>query len=58
MLARHNPLKECAGGVYDVCEELAGASAAELLAALNATPQVPVKPHYCAWILPRCLSAF
>lgn len=45
VLARHNPLEECAGGVYDVCEELAGAAAAQLLAALKATPQVPVKPH-------------
>ena len=45
VLARHNPVEECPGGVYDVCEELAGAAADELLAALEATPQVPVKPH-------------
>jgi hypothetical protein len=45
VLARHNPIEEYPGGVYDVCEELAGAAAADLLAALAATPQVPVKPH-------------
>jgi len=45
VLARHNPIEETPGGVYDVCETLAGAEAADLLAALQATPQVPVKPH-------------
>jgi len=45
VLGRHNPLEESPGGVYDVCEELAGAGAAALIAALEATPQVPVKPH-------------
>jgi Hemerythrin HHE cation binding domain len=45
VLARHNPLEECPGGVYDVCQELAGAAAAQLLTTLQATPQVPVKPH-------------
>lgn len=45
ILERHNPIEECAGGVYDVCEELAGDAAAQMLAALKATPQVPVKPH-------------
>jgi hypothetical protein len=45
VLARHNPIEESQGGVYDACEELAGAAAADLLAALQAKPQVPVKPH-------------
>ena len=45
VLARHNPLEENPGGVYEVCEALAGAEGAALLAALEATPQVPVKPH-------------
>ena len=45
ILTRHNPIEESPGGVYDACEELAGDGAAELLAALKATPEVPVKPH-------------
>ncbi len=45
VLARHNPLEESASGVYDTCEWLAGAAASEVLAALKATPAVPVKPH-------------
>jgi len=45
VLARHNPIEEAPGGVYDTCERLAGSAAEELLAALRATPQVPVKPH-------------
>jgi len=45
ILARHNPIEESPGGVYQSCEELAGDSAAELLSAIRATPEVPVKPH-------------
>lgn len=45
VLTRHNPIEEAPGGVYDTCERLAGAAADELLAAIQATPQVPVKPH-------------
>ena len=45
VLARHNPIEESAGGVYDSCEWLAGAGASEVLAALKATTAVPVKPH-------------
>ncbi len=45
VLTLHNPLEESAGGVYDSCEWLAGAAAGEILAALKATPPVPVKPH-------------
>jgi len=45
VLARHNPIEESPAGVYDACEKLAGAAAADLLTALQATPQVPVKPH-------------
>src|SRR5208282_3701357 len=45
ILARHNPIEESAGGVYDSCERLAGDAAEELLAALKATTPVPVKPH-------------
>lgn len=45
ILAAHNPLEESPGGVYDACEALAGSDAARLLAAIEATPEVPVKPH-------------
>jgi hypothetical protein len=45
VLARHNPIEESPGGVYDACDKLAGPAATELLAAIEATPEVPVKPH-------------
>ena len=45
ILARHNPIEESPGGVYDACEKLAGDSVAELRNAIDATSQVPVKPH-------------
>lgn len=45
ILAAHNPLEESPGGVYDACEQLAGAQAAQTLDAIQATPEVPVKPH-------------
>jgi Hemerythrin HHE cation binding domain len=45
IFARHNPIEEGPAGVYEACEALAGADGAELLKALRATPQVPVKPH-------------
>lgn len=45
VLAAHNPLEEDAGGVYEVCETLAGAAADALLASLRATPEVPVHAH-------------
>jgi Hemerythrin HHE cation binding domain len=45
IFARHNPIEEGPGGIYETCEVLAGAVAADLLAALKATPEVPVKPH-------------
>ena len=45
VLDRHNPLEESEGGVYDSCEWLTGAAAEEILAALEATGPVPVKPH-------------
>ncbi len=45
ILAAHNPLEEGPGGVYEVCEQLAGAEAEALLARLRAAPEVPVNPH-------------
>jgi hypothetical protein len=45
VLAAHNPLEEGGGGVYEICETLAGADAAAWLASLRATPEMPVHPH-------------
>jgi hypothetical protein len=42
ILAAHNALEEGPGGVYERCEELAGAEADALLAQLQAAPTVPV----------------
>lgn len=40
----HNRLEEGPGGVYAICEELAGAEAQALLAQLKVAPDVPVNP--------------
>jgi hypothetical protein len=45
ILASHNALEEGPGGVYEVCEELAGTEAEALLASLQAAPEVPVNAH-------------
>jgi hypothetical protein len=45
VLAAHNALEEGPGGVYERCEQLAGAEADALLAQLRAAPEVPVAPY-------------
>jgi hypothetical protein len=45
MLAAHNALEEGPGGVYERCEQLAGAEVDALLAQLQAAPEVPVAPY-------------
>jgi hypothetical protein len=45
ILVTHNALEEGSNGVYESCEELAGAEAQALLAELEAAPPVPVAPH-------------
>jgi hypothetical protein len=45
ILAAHNTLEEDPGGLYDTCEQLAGAEAEGLLAQLHAAPTVPVAPY-------------
>jgi hypothetical protein len=45
VLAAHNALEEGPGGVYERCEQLAGAEADALLAQLQAAPDVPVAPY-------------
>lgn len=45
ILAAHNALEEGPGGMYEVCEQLAGAEAEALLARLRAARDVPVNAH-------------
>jgi hypothetical protein len=45
VLAAHNAIEEGPGGVYEVCEQVAGAEAGALLASLRAAPGVPVNAH-------------
>jgi hypothetical protein len=45
ILASHNPLEEGPGGVYEVCERLAGSEAGALLARLRVAPEVAVSTH-------------
>jgi hypothetical protein len=45
VLAAHNALEEGPGGVYERCEQLAGAEVDALLAQVQAAPEVPVAPY-------------
>jgi Hemerythrin HHE cation binding domain len=45
ILRAHNALEEGPGGLYEGCEQLAGAEAEALLAQLQAAPEVLVAPH-------------
>ncbi len=45
ILKGHNILEEGPGGLYETCDELAGAEAPQLLAKLQAAPEVAVLPH-------------
>jgi hypothetical protein len=45
ILARHNPVEEGPDGVYAACDALLAAHAAELVAEMEAYPDVPVSPH-------------
>jgi hypothetical protein len=45
ILERHNPLEEDPGGMYETCEELAGAQADEILQQLQQARDVRVLPH-------------
>jgi hypothetical protein len=46
VLAEHDPLEENPGGLYEVCEELAGADVGALVARVKAMPEVPVARHF------------
>jgi hypothetical protein len=45
ILKDHNIIEEGPGGLYETCDELAGADAGEMLAKLQAAPEVAVLPH-------------
>jgi len=45
ILKDHNTIEEGPGGLYETCDELAGSEAAQLLATLQAAPEVTVLPH-------------
>jgi hypothetical protein len=45
ILKAHNPIEENPGGMYDQCEELAGAGADQILRQLQEAPEVRVLPH-------------
>ena len=44
VLKVHNTIEEGPGGLYEICDELAGSEAAQLLAKLQATPELAVLP--------------
>lgn len=46
LLGRHNVLEEGPGGLYAVCDVLAGSESSEVVARLAAQPPVPVARHY------------
>jgi Hemerythrin HHE cation binding domain len=45
ILKVHNPIEEDPGGIYDQCEELAGAEADQILRQLQNYPEVKVVAH-------------
>lgn len=45
ILEAHNPIEEGPGGLYEQCENLAGAEAEQILAQLRSAPEVKVAPH-------------
>ncbi|MGZ8495946.1 MAG: hemerythrin domain-containing protein, partial [Candidatus Binatia bacterium] len=45
ILKAHNPIEENPGGIYDQCEELAGAEADQILRQLQNYSDVKVVPH-------------
>ena len=45
VLKVHNTIEEGPGGLYETCDKLAGSESAQLLAKLQAAPEVAVLPH-------------
>jgi hypothetical protein len=46
ILTEHNPLEEDPGGLYELCEQLAGADVGVLVERVKSTPEVPVAAHF------------
>ncbi len=46
VLVEHHPLEEGPGGVYELCERLAGDEVDALLARIKEVPRVPVAAHF------------
>ena len=53
VLAQHNRIEEGPEGLYATCDTLAGDAASEVVARLEAQPEVPVAPHYDGPLLGR-----
>jgi hypothetical protein len=45
ILKDHNPLEEGSGGVYEICERLAGSEAVTMLAKLQSYAEIKLAPH-------------
>ena len=45
LLAEHDPLEEDEGGLYDLCDQLAGPDALELVTRMRAIPEVRASQH-------------
>jgi hypothetical protein len=45
ILSKHNRAEESQGGLYDLCERLAGEQLEDLMKKLEEVPDVPVHPH-------------
>jgi hypothetical protein len=45
VLEKHNPLEEGAGGLYEICQDLAGSEQESLLDRLRCAPEVRVAAH-------------
>ena len=54
ILATHNRLEEGQGGMYDLCERMAGDNIDDLLSKVKTVPEVPLHPHNTS---PRILEA-
>lgn len=46
ILVEHNPLEEDPGGLYEQCEQLAGADVSALVERVMHMPEVPVAKHF------------
>lgn len=45
ILAAHNQIEEGPGGMYEICDRIAGKEADEIIERLRTAPEVPAAPH-------------